>query len=197
MSNTPEKGSEIKALSSSFLLEEALEAIDRFGSLEQGKNSNDVKSLQEILKFLGYFKKEPKGNFGPATTKAVIEFKTANGISIDSERPSIVGFRTRAKLKSALSVLMSAYSSPELPEPKAGKSEEGIEKKSDAVEQGRRTTREILGGVLKGTAEGLAKPFKAAADWNERRKEQKRADHQQWLADMKKSLHPEGDSDKK
>jgi len=68
------------------------------GPLKQGANGADVKTLQQALNAVGSASLTVDGNFGPATTQAVIAFQQANGLTADG----VVGPATAKALNDAL-----------------------------------------------------------------------------------------------
>ena len=67
--------------------------------LERGSRGTQVKTLQRLLKQLGYKDSAGKvlaidGSFGPATDYALRKFQKKSGVSVDG----IVGTKTWAKL---------------------------------------------------------------------------------------------------
>lgn len=69
------------------------------GPLKQGDSGDAVKVLQKALNAVGSASLTVDGNFGPATTQAVIAFQTANGLTADG----VVGATTAKALNDALS----------------------------------------------------------------------------------------------
>ena len=69
------------------------------GPLKQGDSGSAVKVLQKALNAVGSASLTVDGNFGPATTQAVIAFQTANGLTADG----VVGPSTAKALNDALS----------------------------------------------------------------------------------------------
>jgi hypothetical protein len=69
------------------------------GSLKQGDSGAAVKALQQALNAVGSASLTVDGNFGPATTQAVIAFQQANGLTADG----VVGADTAKALNNALS----------------------------------------------------------------------------------------------
>ena len=71
-------------------------------NLFQGCTGSDVKTLQQNLKKLGYYKDgSVDGSFGPITKKAVLQFQKDKKILVDG----VVGPQTRAALSAALKKL--------------------------------------------------------------------------------------------
>jgi Putative peptidoglycan binding domain len=68
------------------------------GSLKQGDTGAEVKTLQQALNAVGTATLTVDGNFGPATTDAVIVFQKANGLTADG----VVGPTTAKALNDAL-----------------------------------------------------------------------------------------------
>ncbi|MFZ5353190.1 MAG: LysM peptidoglycan-binding domain-containing protein [Bacillota bacterium] len=64
-------------------------------SLKKGETSEEVKSVQEMLKKLGYFEEDCTGYFGPVTENAVKEFQKDNKLTVDG----VVGPQTLKQLK--------------------------------------------------------------------------------------------------
>lgn len=62
--------------------------------LQAGDRGSEVTTLQQRLKRLGYFTGQINGNFGSATTSAVIRFQKAKGLTADG----VVGDATAAAL---------------------------------------------------------------------------------------------------
>ena len=69
-------------------------------SLKNGSSGDAVKSLQQRLKDLGYYKGSVDGDFGDATEEAVRAFQKANGLTVDGK----AGAQTLAKLNSSSAV---------------------------------------------------------------------------------------------
>ena len=69
------------------------------GPLKQGDSGSAVKVLQKALNAVGSASLTVDGNFGPATTQAVLNFQTANGLTADG----VVGPTTAKALNDALS----------------------------------------------------------------------------------------------
>ena len=63
-------------------------------TLQEGSSGNDVKKLQEILRERGFNPGSIDGDFGPATTAALIAFQKSEGLLADG----IAGPRTQAAL---------------------------------------------------------------------------------------------------
>ncbi len=70
------------------------------GSLKVGSSGSDVRTVQRLLKNLGYYSGSVDGDFGAATQNAVIAFQRANGLEEDGK----VGYATLAKLNSSSAV---------------------------------------------------------------------------------------------
>ena len=71
-------------------------------NLFQGCTGSDVRTLQQNLKKLGYYKDgSVDGSFGPITKKAVLQFQKAAKILVDG----VVGPQTRGALAAALNKL--------------------------------------------------------------------------------------------
>ncbi len=75
------------------------EIIAKPGTLRYGDKGSQVKTLQNNLKKLGYFKGDATGEFGNVTKQAVIKFQKAYSLTADG----IAGNKTLAKIKAALS----------------------------------------------------------------------------------------------
>ncbi len=67
------------------------------GSLKEGSSGQNVKSLQQQLKNLGYYTGSVDGVFGAGTTNAVKEFQKVNGLNADGK----AGKYTLDKIKSS------------------------------------------------------------------------------------------------
>ncbi len=65
--------------------------------LRSGDEGQDVFSLQERLRVLGYFSGEPTGTYGDATVSAVKAFQAANGVASDG----VAGAATQAQMYAA------------------------------------------------------------------------------------------------
>ena len=74
------------------------ESIAKPGTLRYGDTGNQVKTLQNNLKKLGYFKGDATGEFGNVTKQAVIKFQKAYSLTADG----IAGSKTLAKISAAL-----------------------------------------------------------------------------------------------
>jgi peptidoglycan hydrolase-like protein with peptidoglycan-binding domain len=68
------------------------------GPLKQGDSGPAVKVLQKALNAVGTASLTVDGNFGPATTQAVIAFQQANGLTADG----VVGPATAKALNDAI-----------------------------------------------------------------------------------------------
>lgn len=86
--------------SSFFLLPQyaAAHLISDDGLIHKGMQSEDVRTVQTVLKATGDYSLKPTGYFGSATEKSVKQFQLKNGLSADG----VVGVRT----KQALAVLI-------------------------------------------------------------------------------------------
>lgn len=76
--------------------------------LKNGSQGELVKSLQEILKQLGYYSGRIDGDFGPKTEKAVVAFQEEFGLYSDG----IVGNITWNKLRKALEIELDEQTIP-------------------------------------------------------------------------------------
>lgn len=63
-------------------------------TLQPGSRGSQVTEIQQRLRDLGYFNRQPTGYFGPITTNAVRQFQRSNGLVADG----IVGQRTQSAL---------------------------------------------------------------------------------------------------
>jgi peptidoglycan hydrolase-like protein with peptidoglycan-binding domain len=63
-------------------------------TLQPGNRGSQVIEIQQRLRKLGYFNRQPTGYFGPITTNAVRQFQRSNGLVPDG----IVGQRTQSAL---------------------------------------------------------------------------------------------------
>lgn len=70
------------------------------GSLKMGSSGDDVRTVQRLLRNLGYYTGSVDGDYGEATQKAVIAFQRANGLEVDGK----VGAATLAKLNSSSAI---------------------------------------------------------------------------------------------
>lgn len=66
--------------------------------LKQGQRSNEIYSLQQDLKKIGYFNVNPTGYFGTITKAAVINFQKDNNLLVDG----IVGSQTSGQIQRLL-----------------------------------------------------------------------------------------------
>ena len=69
------------------------------GLLKYGVRSDDVRTLQQNLKTLGYYDGSVTGNFGRLTKEAVYNFQKANGLSADG----VAGAKTLSSISGKLS----------------------------------------------------------------------------------------------
>ncbi|ARV58555.1 peptidoglycan-binding protein [Nostocales cyanobacterium HT-58-2] len=74
--------------------------------LELGSTGAQVKSLQTLLKKLGYYDGEIDGQYGISTAYAVTKFQQAKGLTVDG----IFGGTTRQSLQTAINTKLSASS---------------------------------------------------------------------------------------
>ena len=77
----------------------AEDVVAKPGTLRYGDKGSQVKTLQNNLKKLGYFKGDATGEFGNVTKQAVIKFQKAYSLTADG----IAGSKTLTKIKAALS----------------------------------------------------------------------------------------------
>jgi peptidoglycan hydrolase-like protein with peptidoglycan-binding domain len=76
-------------------------------AVQQGDRGQEVTSLQQRLKELGYFKSDATGYFGSVTKKAVTQFQQDKGLEPDG----VVGTKTQASLSTQVSSSEDAQSS--------------------------------------------------------------------------------------
>ncbi len=78
------------------------------GLLKYGSQSEEVKTLQQNLKALGYYTGNVTGNYGKLTQQAVYKFQQANGLSADG----IAGSKTLSAIRSKVSGTSTETTSP-------------------------------------------------------------------------------------
>ncbi|HPD00615.1 MAG TPA: peptidoglycan-binding protein [Acetivibrio sp.] len=77
------------------------------GVLKEGMSGNDVTSLQQDLKTLGFFNEEPTGYFGNITKEAVIKLQAQQGL----EKDGIAGPKTFSVIENLLNQRTATRSS--------------------------------------------------------------------------------------
>ena len=79
----------------------SLAAINTKRTYQEGQVSNQIKSLQKMLAYLGYFKGQANGYYGADTKEAVTNFQSANGLATSgqADKQTVVKLETQVATK--------------------------------------------------------------------------------------------------
>ncbi|WP_425270480.1 S41 family peptidase [Ligilactobacillus ubinensis] len=86
-----------------------LAAINTDKSYQEGQVSKQVKKIQKILKYLGYFTGTSNGYYGSDTKDAIAKFQSDNGITSTGTADKATVIKMESKLSSKLSNQDNAY----------------------------------------------------------------------------------------
>ena len=79
----------------------SLAAINTKKTYQEGQVSNQIKSLQKMLAYLGYFKGQANGYYGADTKEAITNFQSANGLATSgqADKQTVVKLETQVATK--------------------------------------------------------------------------------------------------
>lgn len=118
------------------------------GSLKLGSKGSAVYSLQQRLKYLGYYSGSLDGDFGTSTENAVKAFQRRNGLTVDGK----VGEETLAVMNSSNAVRAAGANATATPKPMTTASSLSVGSTGTAVQNVQRRLKEL--GYYDGTIDG-------------------------------------------